>query len=379
MVRHGRKHDRTGGAPLRLALVVGLLLAAPPAEGQVVVVGRQPTGGMTGTVIDARTGSPLSYALLRLPALGVERFADEAGAFDLGGIPSAPHQVAITQPGYVPRDTVIWVDTTHSVQPPFRLEPVRIDVAMIPVTESPRCFAPQEADDEARPGFAELVEQMMHNAERYRVLSSSYSFAATYERVWSDHAANGSTSVVDTDSSTFRSIDAPRYRAGEVARLAPRAAREQDWAIRIPTIMDVASPEFRRFHCFSFGGYDEFAGETLARIDFTVAEWVSTPDVNGAVYVDPLNFQVRGMRASLTRIPIRGIDSLTVTTLYREMAPSLLVPTQISSATYYRPSRGIHEPTALVARTETQWLIDMGFLGRAPGSLLAASPSEARP
>jgi hypothetical protein len=376
MVRHGRKHDRTGGAPLRIALLA-LLLAAPAAEGQVVVVGRQPTGGLAGTVVNSHTGSPVSYALLRLPALGVERFADDAGAFDFSGVPSGPHRVIVTQPGYVPRDTIVWIDTTRSVQPPFRLVPVGIDVAMIPVTVSPRCRAPQAEEDEAPTDFQELLEQVMHNAERYRVLSSSYPFAATYERVWSDHAANGSTKVVDTDSSIFRSVDAPRYRPGDVARLALRAAREPDWAIRVPTMLDVASPDFRRFHCFSFGGYEDLAGETLARVDFTVAEWVSTPDVDGSVYIDPLYFNVRGMRASLTRIPIRGIDSLTVTTLYREMAPNLLVPTQISSATYYRPSRG-NQATALVARTETQWLIQMGFLGRAPGSLLAEAPEQER-
>jgi hypothetical protein len=365
MVRDRREHDRPGATSL-IAIAALLLAGSLTAEGQVVVVGRQPTGAISGTVVAQDDQTPVPFALVRLPTLGVERFADGSGSFRLSAIPAGPYQLVIMQTGHSARDTIVWIDTGSVASPRIRLP--ESPPALADLTPAPpgACTAPQDVVLHAPLAFTSLLDQVIQNGERFRVLSASYPFAARYERVLTELSHDGASTVLDTDTTIMRSTEVPRYRPGDVARLALRAAREQDYAIRIPTLADVGNPEFQRTHCFSYAGIESFAGEPLARVDFTVAEWIDTPDVSGAVFLDTLTFQVRGMTAALTRIPLRGVERMEVTTLFRELAPNLAIPTQVSATTEYRAAR-LGRDSYPAARTETQWLIEIAFFGRQPG------------
>jgi hypothetical protein len=373
MVRHRRQHDRTGPYPVALAAFGVLLLAcAPDAEGQ-NAIRRQSVGSLAGRVL-AADGAPVSFALVRLPALGLERFTDASGQFDLGSIPSGAHKVLVSQTAFAPKDTVMWVDTTGISRPDIRLSRSVPTLSELVAEAAPPCMAPQETEAQATLPFTGLFDQVMQNAERFRVLSESYPFVTTYERVLTERRSDGSTVVVGTDTNVIRSAEVPRYAPGSLVRLVPRADREQDYSMRIPTLADLNNPAFRRSHCFTYAGIGDFAGERLARVDFRVADWVTTPDVDGIVYLDTATFQVRGMVLSLTRIPQRGIDSLIVTTLYRELGPRLAIPTQVSTTTYLRAPRVSFRSAGISGQTESQWLIHIGFMGRIPGSLIADGP-----
>jgi hypothetical protein len=90
-VESDRQHTRVKTLPLLaafLALVAACRNPAPPeedrADGSVLAPGG-PAPIVTGTVLDARTGRPISGALVRGPG-GVETRSDERGRFVLRGL-----------------------------------------------------------------------------------------------------------------------------------------------------------------------------------------------------------------------------------------------------------------------------------------------------
>ena len=79
-------------APARLVLLLCLLLAALPTT---PLRAAALTGGIEGTVVDARTGQFLENARLSLAGSPVEAFTDQQGRFRLSPVPAGEARVTV--------------------------------------------------------------------------------------------------------------------------------------------------------------------------------------------------------------------------------------------------------------------------------------------
>jgi hypothetical protein len=108
-------------------------------------------------------------------------------------------------------------------------------------------------------------------------------------------------------------------------------------------------------------------GRDLVRIDFVAASRIRDPDVDGAMYLDPTNFQIRRAFIHLSKIPrsVHGLDEVEVTTLFGEIFPSVPVISEVSSVNRFTPSATNSDaPTRAV---EEQRLIAVRFVKSRPG------------
>src|SRR5262245_8286259 len=67
------------------------------------------TGHITGTIVEARTGTPLSAVLVKVQATGQQALTDAEGHFDIADVPAGPQTVTISVVGYglVKRDVTV--------------------------------------------------------------------------------------------------------------------------------------------------------------------------------------------------------------------------------------------------------------------------------
>jgi hypothetical protein len=175
-----------------------------------------------------------------------------------------------------------------------------------------------------------------------------------------------------TNIASFRRVYAP----GSVVSRYRNAVNRFESAVNLPTLVNFAEPAFQANHCFAFGGVETIDGRPLARIDYLAADRITTPDVDGAIYLDTATFQIRLVTLTLTQIPaaFANIDRVTVATRFREIAPSISVIDRVTAANVLAPSRGAN-PT--VENTEEQRLLEFRFVNNAPsGTTLPRRPPK---
>jgi hypothetical protein len=89
---------------LLITVLVALLLSlSPDASAQPV------TGGVTGTVVEARTGAPLAAVLVKIQSTGQQSFSNAEGRFEIADVPAGPQTVLVSVVGYglVRRDVIV--------------------------------------------------------------------------------------------------------------------------------------------------------------------------------------------------------------------------------------------------------------------------------
>jgi hypothetical protein len=210
------------------------------------------------------------------------------------------------------------------------------------------------------------MEEFRRNAERLRLLLEDYPLQLTYART---EKQIGDASAVlaekaDSVSSTTGSGDA--YRPGEVIR-KPNEPGQPRFIMRIPTVVDLAAPEFERHHCFHYAGIDSVAGQEYHRIDFVPSTDLTAADVEGSLYLDPESLILRRSEFRLVRIPreIRFTTSMRVITRYQEYRPFLPLPDYVFVTQALRGGK--------INGRQTHWsvqeyeLVEYNFLDGEPG------------
>jgi len=66
-------------------------------------------GGVTGTIVEARTGAPLAAVLVKIQSTGQQSFSSAEGRFEIAGVPAGPQTVLVSVVGYglVRRDVIV--------------------------------------------------------------------------------------------------------------------------------------------------------------------------------------------------------------------------------------------------------------------------------
>ena len=358
-----------------IGLVCGALLAGRALRAQLPNSG----GTLRGTVQAAQTNVALSYAVVLMPQLSIERFTDASGQFQLASLPVGRYDVTVRRLGYAPYrgeiditgGTITTLDV-HLVQIPYRLSTQR-------VTPIERCERPGPPNALTHPAVFQLVSFLRENADRYRLLASQYPFGHIRLRALGA-LRNATFAVQEVDSAEGRSQTKSGYAPGRVVQRATdvhtapqgsvRSSREYNMAL--PTILDLADDAFARTHCFSYGGstldLSSKTTETWLRLDVRAADKLKDPDVHGAFYLDSATSQLRWMELELSkpdRLPrqLRGIESVKVTTSFVEIAIGLSVIESICAVTRWKEERG---QARLAGPTELQRLLAYVFVTPPP-------------
>ncbi len=343
---------RAAGIVLLLLLPAGRLAGQAPAAA--------PGGVLRGEVRDSTTGLPVPYALV----IWVERdnrlFTAESGRFTMAGLPSGRVTLRVQQIGYRATTLVLSLDTRSGEggAPPVVVRIARQPVVLPTiVVEGSVCSGVEALAAGAEGGS--ILDQAFTNAERLLTLERSYPFRTAFQRVTTvlDTALTRETGWVDTVRyDTRRSVG---YRKGKV--LEPPTGFSRRELANYFTASDLANPEFRKSHCFWYGGTDSLQGFSGYRIHFAPSDDVRSVDWAGSLLIDSLTMTLLQSTARLVNLPPRGtiFASAECTVFYRPFAPTLVHEFQARCISRQRGN----PPRTVVER----WLLsEFTFLKRSP-------------
>ena len=350
-----------------------LLAAAFSAAGAGRVRAQDVRTTLRGVVVAADAGERVPYAVVVLDPGFSQRFADETGAFAFVGVAPGTYRLLVRQVGFTPFDTTL---TVSVATPPFRVElrRVAVELAGLTVRAIEECTTPGPPDPAADPQLAAVFDQLRQNAERYRLLSEEYPFRYRLVRRLGDELRDGGERVT-IDTMELRSNAHWPYRPGYVVTPDPDRYRfDRSQLVHLPTLADFADVAFQRTHCFRLAGLDSSEGRPYVRLDFRAAKNLRSPDIDGAVLLDPASYQVRHTTVLLTRAAQAAprVTAVRATAAFREIVPNLIVIERMNGFTALDPAPGSR---AVLVRLEEQKLINVQFLRPLP----AASDSTRRP
>jgi hypothetical protein len=96
--------------------------------------------------------------------------------------------------------------------------------------------------------------------------------------------------------------------------------------MHLPGLGEFTDDAFVKAHCFDYAGIVVLDSLPLIEVDFTPDQKIKSPDVEGAIYLDPKTYQIRRAQLTLSKVPwtLSGqITGHTVTTYFREIVPGI--------------------------------------------------------
>jgi hypothetical protein len=338
-----------------LFILVALTSAAARAQGARL---------LTGVVVAAGTLSPLAHAMLSLLPAGRQTFTDDLGRFAFQGLTPGSYRLRATHLGYSPVELAVSIprDSTPT-RVRVELTEVQVRLATVQVMADAPCLNPGAPDPAREREFAVVFQQLETNAQQYRLLADSFPYAYHEDRTSYNVRGDSVIESMHSETVLLRS-DRPgwTYRPGRVIS-TDFITRQR--SMHLPTLSDFASDGFVQNHCFRFGGAVHAAEGDAVRIDFRAADKLASPDVNGTILLDAKSYQIRRAELRLSRVPpaLRNVAEVNVTTLFREIEPSVLVFSEVHGVTSMNPTKNLLDK---VSSIEDHTLLDFGFLRADP-------------
>lgn len=344
---------------LATTAVAALLVAAASA-------GAQGAEGklLTGVVVAVATQTPLGHSMVSLQHAGRQTFTDDMGRFAFRGVPPGSYRLRVAHLGFAPAELAVTISfDTAPARVRVELAEVQVRLATVQVTADAACVAPGAPDPASEREFSVIFQQLEQNAQQYRLLADSFPYAYREERTNYSVRGDSVLESMHTDTALLRS-DKPgwTYRPGRVVS-TDFITRQR--SMHLPTLSDFASEDFVRNHCFRYGGSVQSAGGVVVRIDFRAADRLGSPDVDGTILLDATTYQIRRADLRLSRVPaaLRKVAAVSVTTLFREVEPSVLVFSEVHGVSRMIPSTDLLDR---IESVEDHVLLDFGFLRTDP-------------
>jgi len=259
---------------------------------------------ISGQVVVTHSEVPVSYAVIGAKPGTPDRFTGSDGVFVLRDLRPGKITLSARHIGYTPLDTTIDVAAGDSVN-------VRLELALITIrlpadhALADGCAHPGDSKAKLSSELAVLFDQLQQNAERNRLLSTSYPFEVIIERKVTKPEPALQARFVAYDTVIRSSVRPWHYEPGRMlgTREIESGALGGKWyTVTMPELADFADQRFLENHCFDYGGQDVFDGDTLLRMDFVPSPVVHAPDVGGSIYLDPRTFQLRMMQLTLVNL-----------------------------------------------------------------------------
>ena len=331
-----------------------------------VAAAAQGTGGrlLTGVVVARVDQQPLGHSMVSLQPAARQTFTDDAGRFAFQGVAPGVYRLRVTHLGFAPSETSVTIprdSTTTRVR--IELAEVQVRLATVQIKADAPCVAPGAPDPVKDREFFIIFQQLEQNAQQYRLLADSFPYAYREERTIYSVRGDSVLESLHVDTIMLRS-DKPgwTYHPGRVVS-TDFITRQR--SMHLPTLSDFASDDFVKNHCFRYAGESHNADGDAVRIDFRSSAQISSPDVNGTILLDSKSYQIRRAELKLSQVPsgLRKVASVDVTTLFREVEPSVLVFSEVHGVTAMIPSKDLLDH---VASIEDHVLLDFGFVRTDP-------------
>jgi hypothetical protein len=347
---------------IRRAAIVAAAMTGLAARGSAQ------TGTIIGHVRVMGTNLPVGYAVVSATPGGRELFTDSDGGFVIRNVLPGAVRINARRVGFAPVDTTIEVaggDTSRIV---IGLSLITIQLPAVH-SLAKACAHPGGSDAQIGVELAALFDQVKENADRNRLLSRSYPFELVVERKITRPEPLLEARFIAYDTVRRSSDREWRYAPGKMLGTREYASGvfAGKWStITMPELADFADERFLLNHCFDFAGVDVVDGDSLIRIDFTPAPVVHDPDVAGAIFLDPVTYQLRVTDIVLVNLTkkLRGeMSGQSVRARFREVIPGVPVLNAISSVVY--PKEDPKIPTQEPA-TENHRILTVRFLRGKP-------------
>lgn len=345
--------------------LAGLALGPAGAQDAPRTDGRDAPIAIRVQVVMEMGGAPLGYSVVSLPELGLERFTDPNGAVTLPVARPGRVRLVAKRLGFVPRDTTVEITDAPGQRVVVALTRVSFELEPVQVVAWPPCRRPgipQRGGDAQVRG---IVEQLRQNAERFRLLTTSYPFSYTSERELSRRVLNGEETIERIDTILVAGAPDWRYEPGRIIS-RDRSDGTRGWYMHIPILSDLAEDRFIENHCYHVAGLEVKEQEELLRLDIVAAQRLRGPDVNVTVWLDPTGFQLRYATFTLSEIPpqFRDLMHLVSRVRYVEVAPFIPVMHETVAENLMRTGSAGRQATAYMER---QRIVQLTFHGERPG------------
>lgn len=322
------------------------------------------TLSISGTV-SGSNGSPLAFSTASIRETGAERFANERGDFLLANLTPGTYHVRVKQLGFAAFDTTIVLGPRQQSRLRVVLSPIAFKLATVTIRSTRGCVAAEEVSPTSS-DFQQILAELRKNAERERLLVTSYPFEYRLAKRFESLSADAVPRWGRTDTLSYRSDARPRYSPGEVVRPDPTIQPPDNMIMTIPALEDLGDAEFLKNHCFQYVGTRSDRGGTTHRIDFRPVQSLRVPDIEGSVFLDTQSFVIRRAIFRLTegRQLNPPVQELEVTTSYREVFPGVTIIEKVQSVQRTTPES---YSLRTIRLTERQQLVDVRFLKGQPG------------
>jgi hypothetical protein len=295
-----------------------------------------PTLSIAG-VVKGSNGFPLPYGTASLREREQSASVTSAANSFSRNLAPGTYHLRLKQLGFVAFDTTI---VLVAGRPPSRLQivmaPIAFKLASVTIKGSQACLVP---DSVASSDFATILAELRKNADRERLLVTSYPFEYRLTRRSEKPSASGLPQWGRTETVAYRSDERGRYSPGKVIRPDFTIEDPGRQMMMIPVLEDLGDTEFLRSHCFKYLGTRSDREGTTHRIDFRPVQSVRTPDIEGSVFLDSRSYVIRRAIFRLTEghqlTP--PVQELEVTTTYREVFPGVTVIDAVESVQRMTP------------------------------------------
>lgn len=323
---------------------------------------------IVGEIVVHGSSVPVGYAVIGAKPGVSERFTDANGRFVIRDVDAGKLILSARHIGYAPLDTTIDVAAGDSLRLHLELALITIQLPAVH-SLAQRCAHPGGSNTELSAELAVLFDQVKQNADRNRLLSTSYPFEVVVERKITKPEPALEARFVAYDTIVRSSNRTWRYAPGNMLgtrEFEPGVFGGKWLTITMPELADFADERFLENHCFDFGGVDVVDGDTLLRVDFNPAPVVHTPDVGGTIYLDPKTYQLRLTLISLVNLTKQlrqQISGQSIRATFKEAIAGVPVIDVVSSVVF--PHEDPKGP-ALEPATEDQRALAVRFLKGKP-------------
>lgn len=297
-------------------------------------------GTIVGTITSADDRQPLAYTAIAVVEAGREVLANAEGQFSLTGVKAGAWTLRVRRIGFTAFDTTIHIAGNQTVRVNVALVRigVRLDGMRVVAGRRPNLAAECVAaiDPVSRERLLELLEQVMQNAEQYRLLVREQPFWLRFSQFRVARFANGriDTSAMkgpgsrNADRFTQIASGRPVYEVGKVFRRVNGVDE-----LFVPEIQDFASDAFIEHHCFEQISDTTVNDRKFFRVRFTPIRAVAHEDVSGVFFLRE-NYSLAAVEMKVTGVPARFAKSFVAASVYaeyRQLVPGIAVLSRLES------------------------------------------------
>jgi hypothetical protein len=325
-------------------------------------------GTIVGEVVGHISAIPIGYVVVGGKPGVPERFGGADGHFVLRDVSPGKLTLSVRHIGYAPLDTAIDVAAGDTTRVRIELSPITIQLPAVH-SLAQRCAHPGGPNADLGAELEVLFDQVKQNADRSRLLSTSYPYELVVERKITKPEPALEARFIAFDTVVRSSDRKWRYAPGNMlgTREFESGAFGGKWlTITMPELADFADQRFLENHCFDFSGVDTVDGNAMLRVDFVPAPVVHTPDVGGTIYLDPKTYQLRVTLVSLVNLTkqLRAqINGQSIRVRFKEAIAGVPVIDAVSSVVF--PHEDPKGPP-LEPSTEDQRTLTVRFLKGRP-------------